>query len=479
MWLNVQQNHEYVFIHTFLYRFGVAILIYEIYSFDFDGCLANLFYLSSEDKNIILANKGLLDALKSSPNPKIILVGSNRQGLMDDYNNALPDKRGSCFPAVKLITRELNTHEAPATLDEFLLSDVYNDLADGTSFKMALRCIDKNKKDYIPGKLKKAEHHPNWMHDESKLTVLYAQIHKIAKDHPLDDLQFNFIDDREDILDNLHNYFLKYPELIPHNVTLHLKKYIGPYDKDNNPIDPIMKDYAPLRGTRAEADADYKHTVKIMAAVTIEQMNAKDYFLTATLSRKSISSYEEAKRYHFNTSTIKVAAYYEPGMLPDKPPEYFTPKKSRLARFGSSFFSSRNLLADTYGTSSSSPRSASMTSSSSDPRPGFSYASSSTSNTPYNDAPDPAYVPQSCADFDLSLPPLQLYSSEEQSHEISDSESRLPHTEQQIQGAVKPSRMLSVHRLMPPREDLHREQIDSETATESSTDTLPSYTTGF
>ncbi|MBL7481111.1 hypothetical protein [Legionella bononiensis] len=446
-------------------------MIYEIYSFDFDGCLANLLYLSSKKKDIIRANQVLLAQIKSSPNPKIILVGSNRQGLMDDFTNAADNERGSCFPAIKLISQELNSHEAPTTLDELLLSDIYNDMPDGASFKEAMKYINKNNKDYKVGKIKKPEQFPNWIHDESKLTVIYAQMHKMAKEHPYDDLQFNFIDDREDILNHLHDYFLKYPELIPHNVTLNLKRYMGPIDKFENPIDPLVTEYAPIKGTRPEADHDYRQTVKMMAAVTIEQMNAHDYYLCATKAKSPIQSYEEAKKYNYNISVIKAVGYYKPGMMPINPPELTTPKKSRFGIFGKSFFSSKNLTSEMNSSSYSSTPSLSIPSSSKDPspKPGFSYASSSTSNSYIDDDSDPVQMPKHSVDFELGFDPIPEIPLEEIKHETHAPEYPIFNAEQLETNAVTVPRAIGLHRLFPPMEGEPQEIIVSEPNTETGT----------
>ena len=285
-------------------------MVYEVYSFDFDGCLANLVYLASEKKNIIAANRELLNRIKLSPNPKIVFVGSNRQAIPDDFSNSTANGRGSCYPATKLISNELE-----ATLDKFLLGDIYNDLSDGTTFCKAFKYLDKHHQ-YKPAHYKKVQTLHNWVHDDSKLTLLYAQIHKVVLEHPFDEIQFNFFDDREDILTGLHTYFLKYPDLIPLNVTLNLKRYMGPVDRNEALIDPQVVEYESIRGSGKQIDINYRETIKTIAAVSIEQMSAKGLDITSYSSTRPIINYFEAQQVNFDCAAINSIQYYEPGMIP-------------------------------------------------------------------------------------------------------------------------------------------------------------------
>jgi hypothetical protein len=230
-------------------------------------------------------------------------------------------------------------------------------------------------------------------------------------------------------------------------------------------------EYAPIKGTRPEADHDYRQTVKMMAAVTIEQMNAHDYFLTATKARSPIKSYEEAKIYNYNISVIKAASYYKPGMMPINPPEFTTPKKSRFAIFGKSFFSSKNILSEMNSSSSSSNPSFSIPGSSTDPtpKPGFSYASSSTSSSNIDDDSDPVYVPKNSADFELTLDPIPEHPMEEIKYETHEPGHQFFDAEQHETDTVKVTRAIGLHRLFPPMEDETQEIILSEPNTETVT----------
>jgi hypothetical protein len=370
-------------------------LIYDVYSFDFDGSLAHIGFLSAKQKNILAVNREFLESLKASTNPKIAFVGSNRQSVPDDFSNSHADERGSCFPAIAAVSKELD-----AVLDELLLSDIYNDLPDGTSFKWAMDHTNANNKDYNLTDLTLIKGSPNWIHDESKLTLIYAQIHKVASEHPNDTIHFNFFDDREDLLDNLHTYFSKYPELIPSNVTLKLKQYRGPVDSFDKPIEPLVRDYPFIQGSRISCDANYRQTVKDMAAVTIEEMTRQHIDISSTKSSRPITSFAEAQRNQFDISAVKCIRYYKPGMTPTQLPKVQAPEKvvspvmkAKKSRF---FFGSKkkesnsNLSAASSSSSATdspiSPRFASSSSSADSSKSSNKSRSSSTSSS--SDDPD-------------------------------------------------------------------------------------------
>jgi hypothetical protein len=292
---------------------GASNLIIEAYSFDFDGCFANYDFLSTDEKTrcIIKSNIDLINYINKSKNPKIVFIGSNRQSLLDDRANSASDNRGSCYPALLEVSRQIN-----AKFNSFLMADLYNDLKDGTTLKQALKYISKKTSLYNEKKVSKAlSRFPNWVHDESKMTLIYAQMHKLAIDHPNDQIQFHFIDDKEELLNDLYEYFSKFPELIPKNVTLNLKAYTGPTDRNGKPVAQLFKAYNPIPGTRELPDHDFRNTVKNMAAVAIEG----EPYITSQYSHTSITRYSEAKKYHLDLSAIKVLKYYQPGMIPKFP----------------------------------------------------------------------------------------------------------------------------------------------------------------
>lgn len=219
----------------------------RVISLDFDGCLFHSGYIQQYAEkgtlDVIATNQPFLDSLKaqnSNYTQTIVMVGSNRQSKEIDVLNSY--NKGSCFPQIKKISDYLS-----ASLDKFLLADVYGQLPSGTSFNKA--------QDDIEG----VEQHASWVFDESKATLLYAQMHKLAHEHLDEHITFDFYDDREDILDGLHSFFN--PALIPQNITLRLHQYAG--DKA-----PLSAEKYSILG-EGICDKNYRQTVKDMMEMRV------------------------------------------------------------------------------------------------------------------------------------------------------------------------------------------------------------------
>ncbi len=217
-----------------------------VLSFDFDGCLFNRSYF--DNGNIIAANTALFDSLdqqrkENNYSKTILKIGSNRQSFEIDLSNRRCNKTESCF---KSIIDVKNRFEG-STFDNFLLADIYGDLPFGTSYTLAL--------DQIANSEKKLDH-ADYEFDESKVTILYAQIHKIALENPNEEIIFNFYDDKSSIIEAL-GYFFKdlNPHLMPKNVTLNLYSY---KNQELN-IEKIIKG-------KGFIDSNFRQTVKDMTA---------------------------------------------------------------------------------------------------------------------------------------------------------------------------------------------------------------------
>ena len=225
-------------------------------SFDADNCLFHAGYnptwkeiKSGQCQQVIDKNKPLLDALKAQKSDfkeTIVLVGSLRQSVEIDQYNANEHTTESIFTAIQTVAQYLG-----ATLDKFLLTDVEANVAPGTSFDHAINHPSKKQNTCID--------------DQAKVALLYAQIHKLANQHPNENILFDFYDDRgldswgngDDILEHLHAYFKQYPELLPSNVTLRLNHYEG---EQATP-------YTDIKGT-GFTDTNYQKTTQTIAAIT-------------------------------------------------------------------------------------------------------------------------------------------------------------------------------------------------------------------
>lgn len=220
-------------------------------SFDADNCLFSKKYNPSNEEirsgncqQIITSNKHLLNALKDTTRKNIqhayVFVGSLRQSKYLDVLNSIDNQTESFFIAIKKVADYLGF-----ILDKFLIEDIYTNRPSGNSFDIAI-----NQRLAVAVNSCPADH--------SKLSILYAQIHKIAGQYPCSSIFFNFFDDRGlgtfttmDILDYLYIFFNDNKELLPKNVTLCLTHYAG-YN-----VTPYML----LQGT-GFIDSNYRETAK-------------------------------------------------------------------------------------------------------------------------------------------------------------------------------------------------------------------------
>lgn len=194
--------------HQNSHRGGVRVL-----SLDFDGCLFNDHYYGPE-RYVIKSNYSFLSRLKQENNQyeKVYsLIGSNRQSVAVDRHNYIKDSVmvGSCFPAMIRVNQYLEV-----VFDSFLLADLYGNLRGGISFQCA---ID-------PGYTGR---HSDWIFDHTKITLLYAQMHRKALQHLDKEIVFDFYDDKHQILRRLGKFYSAHPELVPRNIRLRLNHYSG------------------------------------------------------------------------------------------------------------------------------------------------------------------------------------------------------------------------------------------------------------
>lgn len=277
----------------------------QFISLDYDGCLANVTrYMaevnarrqSTDGKRILpplIADSQLL-ATTNTPllqeltliqqqygiDKAYVLVGSNRQDVFVDFNNASRGT-GLCFPAIKHLATVIhdNHPQTTTTFDPFLLNDIYNNHEDGVSFREAvafyeevvtaeqvienlpnerrkIRYVDDNKVTHLYG-----QPYPisaeRYGFDESKITLLYAQMQHAAEKAGNDsDIYFDFYDDRDDLLIGLHAFFSANRQLIPGNLTLRLHRYDG----------ELQNSYDDVIGSAQGYNPHYRETTKRMFA---------------------------------------------------------------------------------------------------------------------------------------------------------------------------------------------------------------------
>lgn len=214
----------------------------RVLSFDFGGCLFNLNSLGQQD--VIEANRILLENLREQEanyERTYTLIGSERQSHDIELVSSrhYPGAKFA-FPAARQVANFLG-----AELDTFLLADIYGDLPAGASFARSRLAV----------KQQKQFEHADWIFDETKATILYAQMHRIANAHPGEEIIFDFYEDRSEVISALKQFYRRNPTMMPHNVSLRLNKYDG----SQLPGQPAI-----IQGT-GFIDANYRQTVKEIA----------------------------------------------------------------------------------------------------------------------------------------------------------------------------------------------------------------------
>lgn len=227
--------------------------------YDVDGCLYHKLKQGERDganvhQWLIDSNKAFLESqiaeVKADKYDKVIVAyGTNRQSRrVDDYAGLF--RGGSCTPVLPILQSYLAGNlNCPVVADPFWMADIYGGKSAGTSYKLAL--MDRQK---IPHK----EQHSLWMFDVSKVSLLYAQIHRAATLNPdAKQLDVDFYDDTYEILNQLEVFFKVYPQLLPKNVTLRLHHYAG--EKVSKPC--VIKG-------EGIVDKNYEWSVRFMASMS-------------------------------------------------------------------------------------------------------------------------------------------------------------------------------------------------------------------
>lgn len=186
-------------------------------------------------------------------NINIFLVGSSRQSSKLNNRNKSYHRepvslgqgrqyvyQADCiFSAVEMLQEFFDNDNV--LLNKLLLPDCFNNLSLGTTFKYTRgpNCIEQND---LP------------VFDHSKVLIIYAQAHELAKFYPKKQINLSLIDDKDSILNALNEYFSKTPAMLPHNVTLSLVHYNGKQE-------PSLRHTI---GGVGNIDEEYSKTIRIM-----------------------------------------------------------------------------------------------------------------------------------------------------------------------------------------------------------------------
>ena len=252
----------------------------HISSLDYDGCLFTKTTMPKSMEDYITNNPLLLERISTTSakfDKRTILVGSNRQSTDMDASNGYRGT-GSCYLAIDYMSKHLGIE-----FDKFLLSDIYLEKTSGFTIETFLHVVNTlNWQNIIFGfsefaRLNNAEFLKLNGHDDlitvnssaagkffsdDKINLIYAQMHKIASEHPEDEIVFDFYDDRLDILTTLFNFFEKYPVLIPRNITLKGFQYEAGTK--------APEQHSEIQGT-GNIDAMYSETVLNMGKIALRE----------------------------------------------------------------------------------------------------------------------------------------------------------------------------------------------------------------
>ncbi|KTC98478.1 Dot/Icm T4SS effector [Legionella geestiana] len=212
-----------------------------VYLFDLDACLwrasikkASRFNAEDRKNHVLSTNKTLLDRLKAEAlefDRRYSTIFSARQAYFTDLDNKTRSNPVSATEIVPYVSEYLGTE-----MVTFLMADIQGDLPHGTSFE---RIVQAYEGQYTGD-------HYMWEMDREKVTILYAQMHKFANEHPGDDITLKIFDDNKEVINPLHDFFTTFPHLIPTNVTLEITRYYEPW---RTPKTPIERAKTPVKGT--------------------------------------------------------------------------------------------------------------------------------------------------------------------------------------------------------------------------------------
>lgn len=169
-------------------------------------------------------NELLIDALRHIvADNTTVFVGSARQDISTDLFSTIIAQSSSCFKTMKMLVDFLQREHAEKNihLSPLLLDDIIKNRQLGATFVAWHDFVTKDDSlsalsDY-DALLENTKER-----DETKITLLYAQMHYYMEQHAshTEPVDFHFFDDRGDILWVLYYFFEKNSHLIPQGMTL-------------------------------------------------------------------------------------------------------------------------------------------------------------------------------------------------------------------------------------------------------------------
>ena len=277
-----------------------------VVSLDFDGCFSE-------------KNDSLIDFVEKA---KTILVGSNRQTHRIDNDNGVDKKNGSCFPHFK---------EYGERFHRLLAADIQRQKEPGFTLEQE---ADKDKFEYIE--------------DGYKRTLIYSQIQAMVelrkKNKQSPDFVFQFVDDKEDILQALKTFFCDNPDFIPEGVTLQLFRY----SPEKEISEPEQFDEN-IHGT-GEADANYVNTSNAISKYveTITNLEYPEWIIKWYPNELEIKEALESYKKIVRTQIIQKLGSVEQAQTPKSSEEIKSTHDIKLSEVDEEKIKQAKLYAKTY-----------------------------------------------------------------------------------------------------------------------------------
>lgn len=199
----------------------------RVFSLDYDGCIAEptLEDIKSENESLLQEmQEAILNGEKV-----YVCVGSNRQDIVKDRYNSYTHKVPSVYAALPALVDEVKSRvpddkKHAISFDGMLGIDLEHGKPPGHHYELYAK--ERWVQEGCPPREKKSAHQASLV-DETKVSMLYAQMHRFAHLHEGGDITFVFKDDRADILAGINQFYQENPERIPSNVTLKLEQKLS------------------------------------------------------------------------------------------------------------------------------------------------------------------------------------------------------------------------------------------------------------
>jgi len=173
----------------------------DAFSIDYDGVLSyDISTLKPIHEFAVYNKKRFRNFIKNqikkhNPKKAILMIGSARQTYHLDALNDEFNRNGLCFPAFYLLAKDLMDN---CLFDPYLLQDSWLGINHGTTYCKAIadpyNSFNLDQKPSLP------------IYDETKRSLLYAQIHKFATENP-GARYFSFFDDNSEIIRSVVQFF--------------------------------------------------------------------------------------------------------------------------------------------------------------------------------------------------------------------------------------------------------------------------------